>query len=190
MDVYLRSIMRKIINSTYISLDGVIENPQNWQSLGSFDEDGFALQMELLSACDAVLMGRHTYDGFAPAWSTRSGDPYSDRINSMAKYVVSSTLRDPEWTNTTVIDGDVLAEIEVLKKEPGQDIVQFGFGQLSFALMEHGLLDELRLWVHPFFVGTGGSEDLLFRNCPPASFKVASATTLKSGVVILTYQAA
>ncbi|HEY1484753.1 MAG TPA: dihydrofolate reductase, partial [Micromonosporaceae bacterium] len=77
--------MRKIINSTYISLDGVIENPQNWPALGSFEDDGGALQVELLFACDAVLMGRRTYDGFVPVWSARSGDPYSDRINSMPK---------------------------------------------------------------------------------------------------------
>src|SRR6266702_326896 len=78
--------------------------------------------------------------------------PYSDRINSMTKYVVSSTLRDPEWNNTTVISGDPIAAIRRLKEQPGQDIVQYGFGQLSYALLEHGLLDELRLWVHPLFV--------------------------------------
>src|SRR6266567_1277276 len=78
--------------------------------------------------------------------------PCSDRINSMTKYVVSSTLRDPEWNNTTVISGDPIAAIRRLKEQPGQDIVQYGFGQLSYALLEHGLLDELRLWVHPLFV--------------------------------------
>ena len=76
--------MRKIINSTYISLDGVIQNPQDWPALGASGEDGNAIQTELLFACDAVLMGRHTYDGFAAVWPARSGDPYSDRINSMA----------------------------------------------------------------------------------------------------------
>jgi hypothetical protein len=85
--------MRKIINSTYITLDGVIENPQDWP-YGGADDGAGAIQTELLLACDALLMGRRTYEGFAPVWPTRSGDPYSDRINSRAKYVVSSTLRD------------------------------------------------------------------------------------------------
>src|SRR4051812_40584150 len=103
--------MRQIINSTYITLDGIIENPQDWPSLGSQDDTGATIQAELLFACDAMLMGRRTYEGFAPVWMTRSGDPMSDRFNSMAKYVVSSTLQEPEWNNTTVISGDVVAEI-------------------------------------------------------------------------------
>ena len=146
--------MRRIINSTYISLDGVIEGPHLWPSLGRpGDERADQIQTELLLSCDAVLMGRRTYDGFAPVWQTRSGDPYSDRINTMPKYVVSTTLKDPEWNNTRVIDRDVAAEIERLKAAPGNDIVQYGFGAVSTLLMEHGLLDELRLWFHPLFVG-------------------------------------
>ena len=180
--------MRKIINSTYISLDGVIQNPQDWPALGASGEDGNALQTELLFACDAVLMGRHTYDGFAAVWPARSGDPYSDRINSMAKYVASSTLAGPEWNNTTVIGGDVPAEIARLKDQPGQDIVQYGFGQLSYALLERGLLDELRLWVHPFFVGSGDPDDLLARKCPLTELTLARAQTLSSGVVVLSYK--
>ena len=82
----------------------------------------------------------------------RSGDPTSDRINSMTKLVVSSTLRDPKWNNTTIISGDPVAAIRRLKEQPGQDIVQYGFGQLSYALLKQGLLDEPRLWVHPLFV--------------------------------------
>jgi dihydrofolate reductase len=180
--------MRRIVNSTYISLDGVIENPQDWPSTG--DDDGAAgtIQTDLLFACDAVLMGRHTYDGFAPAWSARSGDEYSDRINSMAKYVVSSTLEKPEWNNTTVIGGDVVAEIKRLKDQPGQDIVQYGFGRLSYTLLEHGLLDELRLWVHPFLVRSGGPQDLLFREGQLAKFDLVDTRALKSGIVILTYR--
>jgi dihydrofolate reductase len=133
-------------------------------------------------------MGRRTYDGFAAVWPTRSGDGYSDRINGMAKYVVSSTLRNPEWANTTVIGDDVIAEISRLKEGPGQDIVQYGFGRLSTALLEHGLLDELRLWVHPFFLGTGDAQDLLFRRRQATTFDLVDTTVLKSGVVILTYR--
>jgi dihydrofolate reductase len=181
--------MRKIINSTYISLDGVIEAPHTWPPTGPDDEAATTIQTDLLLACDAVLMGRRTYEGFAPVWPTRSGDPYSDHINSMRKYVVSSTLRDPEWTNTTVIAGDPIEEIRRIKSEPGKDIVQYGFGVLSHALMEHGLLDELRLWVHPLFVGKARPEDLIYRDGPPAIFELRDATPLKSGNVILTYAA-
>jgi dihydrofolate reductase len=181
--------MPRIVNSTYISLDGVIDNIQDWPSVRGEDEERrYQIQNDLLQACDAVLMGRRTYEGFAPAWSSRSGDPYSDRINSMRKYVVSKTLRSPEWQNTTVIEGDPVAEIRRLKQEAGGDIVQYGFGQLSFALMENGLLDELRLWVHPFFVGRGGPEDLLYRATTPTTFELADATTLTSGIVILSYR--
>src|SRR5215213_6514193 len=96
--------MRRIINSTYISLDGVVEQPHEWPTIERpSDERGGQIQTSLVMACDAVLMGRRTYDGFAPVWQTRSGDPLSDRMNTMPKYVVSTTLRDPDWANTTVI---------------------------------------------------------------------------------------
>jgi dihydrofolate reductase len=179
--------MRKIINSTYISLDGVIEAPHTWPPTGPDDEKSVTIQTDLLLSCDAVLMGRRTYEGFAPVWPTRSGDPYSDRINSMRKYVVSSTLRDPEWSNTTVIDGDPVEEIRRLKAEPGMDMVQYGFGRLSHALLEHGLLDELRLWVHPLFVGSGGPEALIYRDGPPATFELRDTITMASGIVVLIY---
>jgi dihydrofolate reductase len=182
--------VRRIINSTYISLDGIIQNPQDWPANGiEPDGPGQTVQTDLLLACDAVLMGRHTYQGFAPAWMPRSGDPYSDRINSMTKYVVSSTLRDPEWNNTSVISGDPIAQIRRLKEQPGQDIVQYGFGQLPYALLEHGLLDELRLWVHPLFVGRATAGDLLFRPSAAAGFELTGTLALNTGTVILTYQA-
>jgi dihydrofolate reductase len=181
--------MSKIINSTYISLDGVIEQPHTWPETGPEDEAAGTIQTDLLLSCDAVLMGRRTYEGFAPVWPTRSGDPYSDRINKMRKYVVSSTLNDPDWNNTTVISGDPIEEIRRLKAQPGYDIVQYGFGRLSHALMEHGLLDELRLWVHPLFVGTGGADALIYRDGTPTKFQFRDSTPLKSGTVILTYAA-
>jgi dihydrofolate reductase len=181
--------MRRIINSTYISLDGVIEAPHLWPSTGPGDERAGAIQTDLLLACDAVLMGRHTYDGFAPVWPTRSGDPYSDHINSMRKYVVSSTLRDPAWNNTTVISGDPIATVEELKQQPGKDIVQYGFGRLSHALVEHGLLDELRLWIHPLMVGKGGPADLLYRDGRQTTLRLLETTPLSNGVVILRYDA-
>lgn len=181
--------MRRIINSTYISLDGVIQDPQDWPDNGiEPDGTGLKVQTDLLFDCDAVLMGGRTYPAFATAWMARSGDPYSDRINSIAKYVVSSTLRDPEWNNTTVIGGDPIAEIRRLKEQPGRGIVQYGFGQLSYALLEQGLLDELRLWVHPLFVGQATPADLLFRPSDTAQLELADTLALNTGIVILTYR--
>jgi dihydrofolate reductase len=181
--------MPRIINSTYVTLDGVIEGPHLWPSLGRpSDERATRIQTDLLSSCDALLMGRRTYEGFAPVWPTRSGDPYSDRINAMPKYVVSTTLKDPEWHNTHVIAGDVVAEVTRLKRAPGKDIVQYGFGAVSRLLLEHGLLDELRLWVHPLIVGNGSPNDLLFGAAPAVGFDLTDATTLSDGIIILSYQ--
>jgi dihydrofolate reductase len=181
--------MRRIINSTYISLDGVVEQPHEWPTIERpSDERGQQIQTSLLMTCDAVLMGRRTYDGFAPVWQTRSGDPLSDRMNTIPKYVVSTTLRNPDWANTTVISGDVAGQIRELKAQPGQDIVQYGFGAVSTLLMEHGLLDELRLWFHPLFVGKGTSDDLLFPKGPPTQFELTDSTILKNDMAILTYR--
>jgi dihydrofolate reductase len=180
--------MRRIINSTYVTLDGVIQNPQDWPSLASFGDEGTQVQTTLLERCDALLMGRHTYEGFAPVWSARSGDPLSDRMNALPKYVVAATLTDPQWHNTMVIDHDPIEVIRDLRQQPGADIVQYGFGRLSHALMAAGLLDELRLWVHPFFVGTGKASDLLYRAGSSGNFELAGSTSLDGGVVILTYK--
>jgi dihydrofolate reductase len=180
--------MRRIINSTYISIDGVIENPQDWPS-GRHEDDGRGgqIQTELLLGCDALLLGRRTYDGFAPLWPTLSGDPYSDHINAMEKWVASTTLADPQWNNTEVIAANLAEEIARRKQGPGANIVQYGFGPVTRELIEHDLLDELRLWVHPFFVGHGGPQDLLFREGPATQLELSDTTALASGIVILTY---
>jgi dihydrofolate reductase len=182
--------MRKIINSTYITLDGVIADPQDWPGNGiEPDGTGTKVQMDLLFGCDGLLMGARTYPPMAAAWMARSGDPYSDRINTMAKYVVSSTLTDPEWANTHVIAGDdAIDVIRRLKEQPGQDIVQYGFGQLSYALLEHGLLDELRLWVHPLLFGQATADSLLFRPAATTQLELAGTLALNTGTVILTYR--
>jgi len=157
--------MRRIINSTYITLDGVVEGPHLWPSLGrEGDPRG-----------DEV-------------WPTRSGDPVSDHFNAMPKYVVSTTLQDPEWNNTHVIAHDVVAEIERLKAAEGRDIVQYGFGAVTRLLLEHGLLDELRLWVHPLILGRGEPSDLLFGPAPATGFRLVDVTTLSHGIVILGYE--
>ncbi|TDW21408.1 dihydrofolate reductase family protein [Kribbella kalugense] len=174
--------MGRLVNSTYVTLDGVIESPQDWPSLASFSESGGRIQLELLQASDAVLMGRRTYEGFVPVWTSMSGDPYSDRINAMPKYVASTTLTDPKWNNTTVIDGDLAEYVANLKDEG--NLVQYGFGAVSRPLLQAGLIDELRLWLHPFFVGRG---DLIYQDSLTATFDLNDVTRLDSGVVILTY---
>jgi dihydrofolate reductase len=181
--------MRTIINSTYITLDGVVEGPHLWPSPGRPGDERFGrIQSELLLACDALLMGRRTYDSFAEVWPTRSGDPFSDHINTMPKYVVSTTLTDPQWANTEVIDSDVAAAVARLKEAPGKDIVQYGFGPVARLLLAHDLLDELRLWVHPLILGRGSAGDLLFGEAPAVAFELADVTTLSDGMVQLSYR--
>jgi len=181
--------MAKIINSTYVTLDGVVEGPHLWPSLGRpRDERWGQIATELLLSCDAMLMGRRTYEGFAPVWPTRSGDPYSDRINTMSKYVVSTTLKDPEWANTQVIDGDVAGSIRRLKESSANDIVQYGFGPVARLMLDHDLLDELRLWVHPLILGSGSLSDLLFGETPAVGLDLVDTTPLSDGTVILSYR--
>lgn len=181
--------MRKIINSTYITLDGAVEDPHLWPSLGdSAKAVSFDIQMELLDACDVILMGRRTYESFASAWPTRSGDRMSDGFNAMQKQVVSTTLRNPTWNNTHVIGADAVERIRALKKQSGKDIVQYGLGQVTFALLEHGLVDEVRLWVHPILLGKTGPQAPHFLNCPPAQFELVSSRALPNGIVIVNYK--
>ena len=181
--------MRKIINSTYITMDGAVENPHLWPSLGdSGREESYQVQMELLNECDAVLMGRHTYASFASAWPTRSGDAMSDRMNSIQKLVVSATLRDPTWNNTQVLGRDAIAKLGALKSQPGKHIVQYGLGAVSFELLRQGLLDEVRLWLHPIILGNNGSRAPHFLNCPTMRFDAQSTRSLPNGIVIVNYK--
>jgi dihydrofolate reductase len=181
--------VRKLINSTYITLDGVIQDPHLWPSLDHPSDPRWdQIQTDLLLSCEALIMGRRTYEGFAPVWQARSGDPFSNHINSMPKYVVSTTLHDPSWPNTQVIASDPAAAIKQLKDSAGKDIVQYGFGPLSRLMLEHGLLDDLRLWVHPLIVGRGSSTDLLFGQSPAVGFNLVGSTTLSNGIIILNYE--
>ena len=179
--------MGRIINSTFMSIDGVVQNPQDWPSNGVHDSSGQDMEAELLAGCDGVLLGRHTYDIFAAAWPNRSGDPVSDRLNALPKYVVSTTLTDTSaWNPTAVISDDVVGQIGKLREE--KTLVQYGFGRLSFTLLEAGLLDELRLWVYPVLVGRGGPADLLYRDTTLTQFDLTDTRPLKSGQVRLTYE--
>ncbi|MBO2447445.1 dihydrofolate reductase family protein [Actinomadura barringtoniae] len=180
--------MRKIINSTYITLDGVIQDPQNWTAT-FFDETAGELAAEQVFASDALIMGRATYDGFAAAWphmEEQTGD-FGVRMNTMPKYAVSTTLKDPEWKNTTVISDNVVERIRALKEEPGQDIMQYGFGSVSKLMLDNGLLDELRLWIHPVFAGARTPEDVISVAGAVAKFDLAGTRTLQSGVIVATY---
>ena len=179
--------MSRLINSTYITLDGVIAEPQAWPS-GRHEDDGQAqeIQNELLLACETLLLGRETYEAFAPAWSAKSGDTASDRINAMEKLVASTTLGNPTWNNTTVIRDGLTEEI-ARRKESGGDIVQYGVGPVTRALLDARLVDELRLWFHPLLLGRGGAADLLFRDGVSGEFELAEVTRLASGIVILSY---
>jgi dihydrofolate reductase len=181
--------MRKIINSTYITLDGAVENPHLWPSFsgGSGSDVSYDIQNELIQECDALLLGRRTYESFAAVWPTQSGNPVADRINSMQKLAVSTTLRDPQWNNTTVISRDLVSEIAKIKQQPGMNIVQYGLGAVSFALIENGLMDEIRLWLHPLILGTLGPATPHFLPCPTTHLELVDTRTIPGGHVILRY---
>lgn len=181
--------MRKIINSTYITLDGAVDDPHLWPSLGdSANSVSYEIQMDLLDACDVILMGRRTYESFAGAWPTRSGDRMSDSINAMEKQVVSTTLCNPTWNNAHVIESDALERIRFLKDQGGKDIVQYGIGELTFRLLEAGLIDELRLWVYPLILGQNGPKKPHFLECPAAQLQTVDSRVLTNGVVIMRYK--
>ncbi len=127
--------MSELVNNTYITLDGVIERPETWPEMGGFGVESNKIQSDLVLGCSAVLMGRRTYESFAEVWPTLSG-PLADKMNAMPKYVASRTLTEPTWTNTRVIDRDLVDAVARMKAEPGGEIVQFGFGEaMSVALI-------------------------------------------------------
>src|SRR5262249_4354781 len=136
-----------------VSVDGVIGEPHIWAT-DYFDQEAERQALELLLASDAMLMGRRTYEFFAAAFPHRKG-AYGDRINQMRKYVFSSTLKQPDWTNSSLVTGDVAREAASLKRQDGKDLVIYGHGLLAHTLLQHRLLDELKLWIHPLFVGRG-----------------------------------
>ncbi len=179
--------MRKIINSSYVTLDGVVENPHMWPPLPLGDAaEHDEVQYALLEHCEVLLMGRRTYDAFAPVWPTRSGDPVSDRINAMRKVVASTTLTQPAWKNTEVVSAGLADRLRELKREDGGDIVQYGVGPVTNLMLREGLLDRLYLWMHPLFV-RATTQDLLFDPEVEATFELRDSQTLSNGIVILRY---
>jgi dihydrofolate reductase len=174
--------MRRIVESTLISLDGVFSDPHVWAN-EYFDQEAEAYALELLSGADAMLMGRRTYEFFAQAFPHQTGE-YGERVNRIQKYVFSSSLDRADWSNTSIVKGDVAAEVQKLKAAEGGDLVIYGHGQLGRMLLADGLLDELKFWIHPCFVGRG---ELLFRASDEHKLQLIRTKTLGTGVVVATY---
>jgi dihydrofolate reductase len=178
--------MRKVIASTYVTLDGKADGLQEWSA--PHDSDAVAkYHSDLLANSDGLLLGRKTYEIFAAIWPPRSGKlGYGDKINSMAKYVASTTLRDLEWENSYLIEGDVAKGVAKLKERPGQDLVVYGGRALTQSLQEHDLIDEYRFLLHPVLLGRGMSffEDSVQR----VDLNLVDTTVIPPGVAVLTYQ--
>jgi dihydrofolate reductase len=175
--------VRKILGSTLISLDGVIEDPATWA--GDFLSEEFqAAAIERLSQCDAMVMGRGTYEVLARDWTGQTGE-FANAINGIRKYVFSSTLQKTDWNNSELIRGNAVNEIRALKERPGVAIALYGHGRLAQSLLEHDLLDELQFAVFPLFLGCGR---LLFRADENARTDLMNSRTLPNGVIISRYR--
>ena len=187
--------MGRIVVTEFISLDGVIEDPGGaedykyggWSFEISRGDEGDQFKVDETNNSAALLLGRKTYEGFADAWPSREG-AFADKFNSMPKYVVSSTLKDPEWTNSTVLSGDLATEVSRLKEELDGDIVVHGSAQLAQALVEQGLVDELRLMVFPVVLGSG--KRLFGETTDKQPLRLSDSRTVGDGVAILIYEPA
>ena len=173
--------MRKLVESTFITLDGVISDPQVWGP-PYWDDEHAAYAGEMLSEADALLLGRKTYEGFVQAWPSRDGD-YADRINALPKHVASRTLTETTW-NASLLDGEVAEAVPKLKAEPGENILKFGTGELDRALIGDGLVDELHLWMFPVVAGSGTR---LLDGIDTTHVELLGTTTFASGIVVLRY---
>jgi dihydrofolate reductase len=178
--------MRKIINFTHATLDGYIDEPHLWSQQYADDEvQGYLLNMHL--AADALLLGRVTYDGMAQAWPNYGGNPFGDHVNSITKYVVASQPVDTSaWNPTVVIPGAALIDnVRQLKGTEGTDVLIWGTGQLTDALVAAGLLDEYRICTSPVIKGTG---EPLFRPASAGAVELLDTKTFATGAVIHAYR--
>jgi dihydrofolate reductase len=175
-------VMRKLIESTLVSLDGVIGSPDSWSP---FDEESRQLADEELENYDALVLGRVTYEFFRANWGAPTGDPYIDHINAIPKYVASRTLSEVTW-NATLLGPDIVGAIQQLKAQPGKDLFKMGTGRVDDTLLRARLVDELRLWVMPVVVGTG---QRLFEDVDTSSLELTltDVRKLANSSVILTY---
>lgn len=186
--------MRKLIESTFVSLDGVISDtqpstasraePQNWGE-PYWDEQHGGYAGKLLQDADAFLLGRVTAEGFAESWGKREG-PEAEMFNNTKKYVASRTITEMDWSNTTVIRGDVADEVAKLKAQPGRTIAKWGTGELDKTLIEHGLVDEFHFWYFPVIVGAGKH---LFEGVgfDTTHLKLADIERFDSGIAVHVY---
>jgi dihydrofolate reductase len=188
--------MGKLIVTEFVSLDGVFEDPGGaegyehggWTFEYDRGDDGNKFKLDELMEAEAQLLGRVTYEGFAAAWPSREGE-FADKINNGPKYVVSNTLEDPEWQNTTVISGDVVGEIAQLKEQTAGSILVAGSGSLVATLLGAGLVDELRLMVFPTVLGRG--KRLFPDGIDRLKFKLTDARQVGSdGVQVQVYERA
>ena len=176
--------MRKIIEHVLVSLDGVFEGP-DISGLFAYADDAYMRdRLDQLLACDAMLMGRNTYDEFAKIWPGFA-HPLADRINALPKYVFSSKLEHAEWSNSTIVRGDVVAEVSKLKRQDGGDLLIYGHGLLGETLLKRGLLDMLDLSIHPLVLGHGKQ---FFRQGQNATLRLVAAKSCSKGIVKLSYE--
>jgi dihydrofolate reductase len=186
--------MGRIVVTEFVSLDGVMEAPggedfkyKGWSFAFDRGEEGNKFKLDETFESEALLLGRVTYEGFAAAWPSRDGE-FADKFNSMPKYVVSSTLENPEWNNTTVLKGDAVSEASRLKQELDGDIYVHGSCQLVQTLIENDLVDELHLMVFPVILGTG--KRVFGETSDKKALRLADSRTVGEGVAILVYQPA
>jgi dihydrofolate reductase len=184
--------MGRVIVTEFVSIDGVMEAPgggEGYEHAGwSFEiprsEEGDRFKLEETMSAEALLLGRHTYEGFAGAWPSMEG-AFADKFNNMPKYVVSSTLSDPEWKNSTVLEGDPAGAVRRLKEEIDGNIVVHGSAQLVQMLIEEDLVDELRLMIFPVILGSG--KRLLGETGSKKPMRLTDSKTVGEGVDILIY---
>ena len=187
--------MGRIVVTEFVSLDGVMEGPGGdndfvrgaWTFEIERGNEGDKFKLDEVFDAEALLLGRVTYEGFAAAWPSRGGE-FADKFNSMPKYVVSSTLEDPEWNNSTVLSGDVEEEVSKLRQDFDGDIYVHGSAQLVQTLVEKNLVDELRLMVYPVVLGTG--KRLFGDTTDKKSLRLTDSKTVGDGLTILVFEPA
>jgi dihydrofolate reductase len=188
--------MGRIVVTEFMSLDGVMEGPGGdndfvrgaWSFEFERGEEGDKFKVDELEDAEGLLLGRRTYEGFAAAWPSRSGDPFSDKFNAMPKYVVSSTLENPEWNNSTVLKGDVVEALTKLREEREGNLLLSGSAQLAKTVIEHDLFDELRLMVFPVVLGTGIR--LFGETTDMKKLQLKESKTVGDGIVTMVYEPA
>lgn len=177
--------MRSVVVTEFLTLDGVMEAPNEWSFPYWNDEIGQFKLNEMMGS-DALLLGRVTYEGFAAAWPERTDeDGFADRMNSVPKYVISTTLREAAWNNSHVISENIAEEVSKLKQQDGQNILVAGSADLIHTLMQHNLIDEVRLLIYPIVLGKGKR---LFSENANTLLKLVESKSYDTGVVLLRYQ--